>query len=523
MKEFSDRRSFIRRAFWGGAGLGTSLAGASVAWSAPKTDGFTSERDQTRQTCMPVTFSLSEGADLPLPPDKRVPYGWRTLTIPNDRRGLVLRWNNSGPFQADRFRFTLALDEREEKKIEVVLAASGRVLGTVDLRYGYACQPFELHLAPKETAAVLKEGIRMRVLDNASPSWIFGENRPTGEGQAFLLPHLLAKEPRSPWSAAFSRLSSLASLQPFGWLEGCVLEGLSELEKNNSVWRRQAGEAIDQHLNLYFPGDDMILETPRSVPSDNRWYSPQATIMVPTLFRRRPSHAIVDHAYAFMTSREPPRDDLSNSADTEGCYTLAYPMALIAMSRKDDAHVRLALRQLIARKHHLLKEGRLYQRHVPGSGGHADGNWSRGVAWYLLGHARLLEAVGIDYNDASRQVAEELRRAIEWIVSFQQADGLWPCYAHEIETGPETSGSAGISAAMLLAHRLGLAHSSVTERARSCLKGLQDYLTPDGFLLGVAQANKGGDALQRGGYRVNSQMALGLAVQLAALLGSTDT
>lgn len=91
MKEFSDRRSFIRRAFWGGAGVGTSLAGASVAWSAPKTDGFTSERDQTRQTCRPVTFSLSEGADLPLPPDKRVPYGWRTLTIPNDRRGLVLR------------------------------------------------------------------------------------------------------------------------------------------------------------------------------------------------------------------------------------------------------------------------------------------------------------------------------------------------------------------------------------------------------------------------------------------------
>src|SRR5690606_24319482 len=141
----------------------------------------------------------------------------------------------------------------------------------------------------------------------------------------------------------------------------------------------------------------MVLETPRSVPSDNQWYSAQATIMMPTLFRRRPAHAIVDHAYAFMKSRVPPKRDLSNWADTEACYTHAYPLSLIAAARRDREGVAVALQHLNMRKHQLVHEGRLYQRHSP-SAGRADGNWSRGIAWYMLGHARLLQVLGVDHS-----------------------------------------------------------------------------------------------------------------------------
>jgi len=50
------------------------------------------------------------------------------------------------------------------------------------------------------------------------------------------------------------------------------------------------------------------------------------------------------------------------------------------------------------------------------------------------------------------------------------------------------------------------------------LVGLKTHLTPDGFLGGVSQSNKGGEALQRGSYRVIFQMAMGLMAQLVAAL-----
>lgn len=521
MSTHSGRRRFLQRALWSGAGVGVgwnALAAAQPGPVATGASGALAGAPVESDVRIPVPCALSEAQPEPLPEGKRVPFGWQALPVPGDRRGLVLRWSGGGGWEADRFRFTLALDERQEKKIEISLADSGRVLGVIDMRFGYACQPFELALAAADVHVAVKEGLRLRVLDDAPVLWIFGGQRPVGEGQEYLLPHFLATEPRSPWTAAFAGLASLASVQPFGWLEGCVLEGLSELERSLPTWRRVAGAALDRHLDLFFPGDAMILETPRSVPSDNRWYSAQAGLMVPALFRRRPTHAIVDHSYAFLFSRELPRADLRNSADTEGCYTLAYPLALMASARKDAAGIERALQQLIARRHQLVRPDLIYQRHAPGSGGHGDGNWSRGIAWYMLGHARLLEVVGTDFNAAARDIAAELKRVAEWVLTFQQDDGLWPCYVHEPATGPETSGSAGISAALLIAHRLGLAPASVQSRAQRCLRGLERYLTPDGFLLGVTQANKGGDALQRGGYRVNSQMGLGLAVQLAALL-----
>jgi unsaturated rhamnogalacturonyl hydrolase len=45
--------------------------------------------------------------------------------------------------------------------------------------------------------------------------------------------------------------------------------------------------------------------------------------------------------------------------------------------------------------------------------------------------------------------------------------------------------------------------------AQKCQKGLLTYLTPDGFLTGSAQVNKGGESLQRNGFRVISPYTLG--------------
>lgn len=54
--------------------------------------------------------------------------------------------------------------------------------------------------------------------------------------------------------------------------------------------------------------------------------------------------------------------------------------------------------------------------------------------------------------------------------------------------------------------------------ATRTLAGLQPHLTPDGLLGGVSRANKGGEQLQRGNYRVIYQMGMGLMAQLMAAL-----
>lgn len=58
-------------------------------------------------------------------------------------------------------------------------------------------------------------------------------------------------------------------------------------------------------------------------------------------------------------------------------------------------------------------------------------------------------------------------------------------------------------------------HASLCGR-RVCMD--KPELTPHGFLGGVAQANKGGEELQRGSYRVIYQMGMGLLAQLIASL-----
>ena len=52
--------------------------------------------------------------------------------------------------------------------------------------------------------------------------------------------------------------------------------------------------------------------------------------------------------------------------------------------------------------------------------------------------------------------------------------------------------------------------------AQKTFQGLKNHLTPDGFLTGVAQSNRGGQSLQQSDYRVISQMGMGLMAQLAA-------
>jgi rhamnogalacturonyl hydrolase YesR len=116
------------------------------------------------------------------------------------------------------------------------------------------------------------------------------------------------------------------------------------------------------------------------------------------------------------------------------------------------------------------------------------------------------------------ELRKEAERIADAVLRMRQPDGLWSCFLDRPETGIDTSGSAGIAAALAWGARYGLLSSDHLAPARAAHASLATYLTPDGLLTGVAQHNAGGEALQSGGYRVLSQMGMGLLAQLHAAL-----
>ena len=92
----------------------------------------------------------------------------------------------------------------------------------------------------------------------------------------------------------------------------------------------------------------------------------------------------------------------------------------------------------------------------------------------------------------------------------------------EREVRPDSSGSAGIAAALALGAKYGMLPAEARLSAQSTLNALLDHLTDDGFLTGVAQSNRDGERLQRDDYRVIFQMGMGLMGQLMAALESFD-
>jgi unsaturated rhamnogalacturonyl hydrolase len=191
---------------------------------------------------------------------------------------------------------------------------------------------------------------------------------------------------------------------------------------------------------------------------------------------------------------------------TEELYTLCFPLAVVADLKKDTVLRNLALHNLIYRIHHLSDDEGMYQRRN-NKGEKMYKNWGRGVTWHLLGLVRSLEfAKGIP---AESIIKNELNRAKNFVLNFQQENGLWNCFIDLPETGNETSGSAGIAAALSFGLKKGVFDSSLEQNLNQVKRSLSKQLTPDGLLKGTAQANKGGIELQTQGYRVISPYTLG--------------
>ncbi len=507
-----DRRDLLR--MLGGISLGTA-AGLALpprwahgAWNVLRGPYLLAEIEPT--------------VEVPIPMGKRQPFGWQTCGVPqpgdDQDDGPLLRFKQTDPDNRTptHLRITVALDNREEKRVDAVLASSGRVVGTFDLRYSDFLQVQEIPLSASDARSALKEGVRLRMTRGTEPLWFFAGDSPDNTIHPGLLPHLLLPD-QDPVEAAFlHRIATTASVDPFGWREGCVLDGLWALR--SVLPGDTARRAIDRHLALFLmPDGKLRMEDHLSRPSDNRIFSIEATLPWAVIARIDPKHGQVDRAIDFWMSRKAD-DGLvgGNTATTEGCYTVAYPMLVVAAKRERDDLRKLAIKQLLLRRDRLFYNGSIYQKRT-GTDRPTFRNWARGVAWYFLGLSRCLEVLG---DDATDELREAWRDAAQLVEKHQTEAGLWYCFMDDDTSGIDTSGSAGVAAALALGANLGLAPAQAREQAERTRKALRGYLSTDGFLRGGAPSNKGGRGLQHGDYRVIMKTGMGLLGSLIAALKS---
>lgn len=457
---------------------------------------------------------------------RRAPFGWQVGGIPTvgQTGELQLKWRALEPLEGAATRLRICvLDTREERtQVEAFLENSGRVLGTFDLRWVADFQLFEITLNARDTADVLREGVRLRQTAGAAPVWILIGS---GSGPAMpdpLHPHLLIDSPTNPQAEYFARMDSLACVQGFGWMAGCVLDGVRDLAALPRY--RHLQRSLKELLALWFkPDGRLIYENLEGKPADNRISGIGSTLPFAALALEQPDHASIQLALSFWKEREERDPDGCivdrTTTNSEGAYTVGYPMAVLAGQRKDSALARRALHQVMLRQQRLFDGKAFHRTHAVRDDGRisqSDRNWCRGIAWQFLGLTRT--AVALDgMLDISKARAEIVRLA-DWIIPHQLPSGLWSVFVDEPQLRPDTSGSAGIGAALALGVKHDWLGTSARLSAMKCLEGLKQHLTPDGFLGGASQSNKGGPKLQRSDYRVIYQMGMGMMAQLIAAL-----
>jgi unsaturated rhamnogalacturonyl hydrolase len=454
-------------------------------------------------------------AEIPMPANKRAPFGWPVFAL--DRSPVLLTATGASG-EGDLFlRLTVAVDDRELRRIEVRVAGSGEAVGQLDVRFAYPLQTFQLAVPAQFRDGVKTRGMSLHQIGHVKPLWLFAA-APTGATPIEFQPHLFTVSGQVDRIAALhQRLVSVASVQPFGWIEGCVLEGL---QANLARDQPAVTAARAAHWRLFSPSPGQLrYENHNSEPFDGRIHTIEGGLPFADLVRHDPGNPLVNAFLAFTVEFTQPggaiQDPAAPSALTaEGSYTIAYPLALIAVARRDPGLAAIAHRQLVLRRDRLWHEGAIWLRHYQGNDTRTFRGWSRGIAWYALGLVRTIEVLR-PQRDVS-ELEAELRRVAAWVLPLQRPDGLWPCFLEEAQVSPDTSGSSGIATALAAGARLGILSPSARDAARRTLAASIPHITPDGLLDGVAQSNRGGEALQRGDYRVLSLFGSGLLAQLVA-------
>jgi len=406
-------------------------------------------------------------------------FGWKAFAVGHSS-SLLKGLGDAAPAVPDtaecRLRLTNAIDVRDDHRIEVT-TPDGQSIGQWAVRFAGLYQVQEMPLTVAQARAILKQGAVLKMAEGSRPTWFFAPSPQADPAPDVVqLPHVLIATQADATAEFQRRLRRLVMLQGFGWQSGCVSEGLLDLaekRKDESLLK-----VVDQYLAMYFTGDGVEFESPRSSPVKDRVGGVEEPLPWATLARRQPDHPALEIARKFLTSDKISRHDVSRgqTLTTEGSYTAAYPTAVLARVLKNDELASIALRQLEARRLTNVHDGDIYQSANMGGQKRLQ-NWCRGVCWYYLDLVRTLEALGDE--SAVKSWLPELRRVGAFLRQHQREDGLWGNFIHDPQSTTDTSGSAGLAAALARATAAGWIKSESRQTARRALAGLTQHLTPD--------------------------------------------
>ncbi|MFN3326722.1 MAG: glycoside hydrolase family 88 protein [Bryobacteraceae bacterium] len=425
---------------------------------------------------------------------------------PDSKNGVLLRWPAEVRGAAG-FGFAFGHDYREFGKIAVHLAGSGRLIASVDVSLAPRFDPYYVPLSDPDARTASREGLLLRAEGGDARRSVLSAGPARRREAPALHPFLLIPGKLRPLDEYFHRMRSLDVTQEFDWRAGCVTEGLYALGEL---------KALRRYLDLF------LRESSEEATASFR-RGVEQTLPAAAIARVMSSHPAIEDALSLWSKRRNASGHVQGGTRivAEANYTVAYPMAVIGAVRGDGALREQAVLQLRAARDRLVDTaGNLFLRHDESTGERTYLGWARGVAWYILGLAATLDAL----PDAERppDLLEELRRSLRWALQFQRDDGLWCAFLPESDVAPDTSGSAGIGAALRIARKLRAAEPSWEQAARRALQGCLGRLSPHGFLTGVSQSNKreGGESFQRSPHRVSMQFGMGL---LGAFLANSPS
>lgn len=426
------------------------------------------------------------------------------------------------PDGAGWFRICAGCDEEVKQRVILSDPENGSLLATMDVLFCSPGQIFEAQLSEDAVRRMMVTGVALQLEDGTPPLWIVTEGPQAPDP---VLPHLLVASETSADESTFLKLfCSEATLQPCDWMAACVWDGLNDWSK---LGNEAAREALARHIAVNFPpGGDFIHEGMRSDPKDNQPSGYENHGPFAVLAEHQPQHPAIRIAEeGFERDYKPQVDAVSGWVlPAETSYAVSYPMASFAVHAGRQQWLPRALHQLRRNRELLTEPDDLYLRYRWENGERTFKNWSRGVAWYFLGMVRTLTLLPLDQRP--EDLLAEANRMAVWAREHQEETGLWPCYLKEESVLPDTSGSSGIAAAIAIGVREGILPQNHLPTARLAKSGLMQHLTPDGWLKGVSQSNKGvthAMDIQRSKFRVIAPWGMGMLAQLLAALRSLDT
>ncbi|GAA5221723.1 hypothetical protein GCM10025777_23530 [Membranihabitans marinus] len=471
------------------------------------------ESENYRQDWELITSEVENSTPVKLEGNKRIAFGWQADQI-SPGQTITLKPSKQLPIQDIYFRMTPAVEIWSIMLLHLYTAENDSYIGTLDIRYTSVLVPYEIKIDATHISAINQTGLKIK-LEADHPFGYFSKVSIKDENQVFNPHFLSAQNEKGDLDDFLKCFMSLNSIQAFGWREGTVLDGLWQLYSQKN--EEKALEALEKHLDLFNDDNDVMrYETARNEPKNNELDGIESTIPIATIARVKPNHPILKKVLLAWDDYTMDNGMITggSSLTAEGCYTVAYPLAVLGKKRNDGEMMQKALDQL--RHRFVLIDGHdLNLRYHTNSDNYTYKNWARGGAWTLLGFVRTI----VEIQDVMRdeEVEQKFRQGVDNALRMQQSNGLWNGFM-DSNNAVDTSGSAGMSAAILIGVKAGLLPSSYKEHAVKCWHGLQDYITPDGFLKSVSQDNRGGVKLQESDYRVISQMGMGMMAQLYAYM-----